>query len=511
MSRARAMSLDDLLRGVVDVPNGGGIVVSGLTQNSRDVQRGDAFVALSGARHHGIAFAPAALACGAVAILAERAEGTSVDPAGDAPIVWIENLRSHLGEIAMRFFGQPSQAMTLIGVTGTNGKTSTVQLLAQALTRLGHRSATIGTLGAGIHGALQSGERTTPDVISVHALLAQFRDAGATHVVMEVSSHALDQHRVDAVDFDVAVFTNLTRDHLDYHGTMAAYGAAKSKLFAWPDLHAAVINVDDAFGRDLAAKFAITARHPGQGLAGSQSLGWKKILRYATESGDAEIRATDIRTHAEGIDFTLITPLGSGAVHSRLLGRFNVANLLAVVGVLCALDVPFAALCEVLEALEPVAGRMNRIGGGACPLAVVDYAHTPDALQQALTTLRAHCAGKLICVFGAGGERDAGKRAQMGAIAEERADLCVVTDDNPRNEDGDAIVAAILAGFVQPQRAIVERDRARAIALALQRAQTGDVVLIAGKGHEAYQESAGIRRAFDDLAIARHALEARAC
>jgi UDP-N-acetylmuramoyl-L-alanyl-D-glutamate--2,6-diaminopimelate ligase len=275
---------------------------------------------------------------------------------------------------------------------------------------------------------------------------------------------------------------------------MEAYGAAKAKLFAWPGLRAAVINVDDAFGRELASNLPSSVQK----------------LRYAIESDDAELRATSVRTHSDGIDFDLRTPWGAGAIHSRLLGRFNVANLLAVAGALGALDVPFNRIREVLQALEPVTGRMNRLGGGACPLVVVDYAHTPDALQQALTTLRAHCEGKLLCVFGAGGDRDAGKRPQMGAIAEGHADVCIVTDDNPRGEDGDAIVAGILAGFAQPQRARVMRDRARAIELALEEAGAGDVVLIAGKGHEAYQESAGVRRPFDDFAVARAVLE-RSC
>ncbi|MGN6314490.1 MAG: UDP-N-acetylmuramoyl-L-alanyl-D-glutamate--2,6-diaminopimelate ligase [Rhodanobacteraceae bacterium] len=491
----RAMRLDDLLRGIAEVQRGREIVVSGLTQDSRAVHAGDAFIALHGARAHGIAFAPMARARGAVAVLAEAAGDGRRETGDEAPVVWIENLRTHLGEIAARFFERPSEAMTLIGVTGTNGKTSTVQLLAQALTRLGHRAATIGTLGAGMHGALQAGERTTPDVISVHALLAQFRDAGATHVAMEVSSHALDQRRVDAVAFDVAVFTNLTRDHLDYHGTMEAYGAAKAKLFAWPGLRAAVINVDDAFGRELSSNLSSSVTR----------------LRYAVENDDAELRASDVHTHSDGIDFHLRTPWGSGLVRSRLLGRFNVANLLAVAGALGALDVSFDRIRDVLQTLQPVTGRMNRLGGGACPLVVVDYAHTPDALRQALTTLRAHCEGKLICVFGAGGERDAGKRPQMGAIVEADADVCIVTDDNPRGEDGDAIVAGILSGFAQPRRARVVRERARAIELALQDARPGDVVLIAGKGHEAYQERAGVKRPFDDFAVARAALEARSC
>ena len=488
-----AMRLDELLRGIA-TPERGNIVVSGLTQDSRSVRAGDAFVALAGARFHGIAFAPAAVAQGAITILAEPEVGKR-HSLHDAPLVWIENLRSQCGEIAARFFGRPSEALTVIGVTGTNGKTSTVQLLAQALTQLGSRAATIGTLGAGLHGAVEAGERTTPDAIRVHALLAQFRDAGATHVAMEVSSHALDQRRVDAVKFDVAVFTNLTRDHLDYHGTMHAYGAAKAKLFAWPDLRAAAVNVDDAFGRELATHLPQRVRR----------------IRYAIDDADAEVRAGHLRLDSEGISFDLHTPWGEGAVRSRLLGHFNVSNLLAVASVLGALDVPFARLRAVLETLQPVAGRMNRIGGGGCPLVVVDYAHTPDALRQALATLRAHCAGKLICMFGCGGERDSGKRPQMGAIAEAQADLVIVTDDNPRGEDGDAIVAAILAGFARPRRAIVERDRARAIGLALNEARAGDIVLLAGKGHEAYQESAGTRRAFDDFAVAKQVLGARAC
>ncbi|HEU0277997.1 MAG TPA: UDP-N-acetylmuramoyl-L-alanyl-D-glutamate--2,6-diaminopimelate ligase, partial [Rhodanobacteraceae bacterium] len=427
------------------------------------------------------------------------------------PVVWIENLRFHLGSIAARFYADPSATLTVIGVTGTSGKTSTVQLLAQAFARLGRRAATIGTLGAGMHGALRAGERTTPDVIRVHGLMAKFRDAGATHVAMEVSSHALDQHRVDGVHFDVAVFTNLSRDHLDYHKTMQAYGAAKARLFAWPDLRAAVINGDDAFGRQLAATFEKDTRHPGHGLAGNQSQGRQQLLRYGVQSDDADLRARDVHTHSDGIDFDLSTPWGEGRISSRLLGRFNVANLLAVAGVLGSLDVPFDQIHAALEALRPVAGRMNRLGGGALPLIVVDYSHKPDALQQVLVTLREHCAGKLICVFGCGGERDAGKRPIMGAIAERLADVVIVTDDNPRGEDGDAIVAAIVGGMQHPERASLERDRGRAVGLAIGQAQAGDVVLIAGKGHEAYQETAGIKRPFDDLQVARATLEAQAC
>jgi UDP-N-acetylmuramoyl-L-alanyl-D-glutamate--2,6-diaminopimelate ligase len=486
-----AKSLRALLDGIADASRD--IRVSGLTLDSRRVRAGDAFIALRGASAHGITFAPAALAQGASAVIAEGPAPVAFESAG-APVVWVENLRDRVGEIAARFFGRPSAALHVIGVTGTNGKTSIVQLLAAALENLGARAATIGTLGAGLVGALEAGERTTPDAISVHGLLAQFRDAGTSHVAMEVSSHALDQGRVNAVDFEVAVFTNLTRDHLDYHGTMDAYGAAKAKLFAWPGLRAAVINTDDTFGSELSMRLPDGVQR----------------LRYAIDAAEAEIRATNVRTHDDGLSFDLVTPWGEGAIASRLLGRFNVYNLLAVAGCLGALGYTFAQIQNAISGLQPVVGRMNRLGGGALPLVVIDYAHTPDALEQALTSLRAHCAGKLICVFGCGGERDAGKRPQMGAIAERLADEIVVTDDNPRGEDGDAIVAQILAGFAHAQRARVQRDRAAAIALALREARAGDVVLIAGKGHEPYQEIGGVKRTFDDADVARRALEAHA-
>lgn len=513
MKTRREMSVRELLQGHGDAGAAGDIVVRGLALDSRRVNGDDAFIALAGAHAHGIVFAPAASARGAAVILAEKpitsaraadvasqtGMGGAVSKIGEdrlAPVVWIDGLRGRLGAVASRFFGEPSRMLTVIGVTGTNGKTSTVQLLAQALHRAGHRVATIGTLGAGLHGAIHEGERTTPDAIEVHGLLADFRDAGASHVAMEVSSHALEQGRVNAVAFDLAVFTNLTRDHLDYHGTMLAYGIAKQRLFAWPQLAAAVINVDDAFGRTLADTIPA-------GVA---------LLRYGVENDAADVVASTIETGPGGQKFLLATPWGTGEVATRLLGRFNVSNLLAVAACLGQLGVPFATIRTALPALDPVPGRMSRLGGaGAQPLVVVDYAHTPDALEQALTSLRAHCSGRLVCVFGCGGERDVGKRPEMGAIAERLADRIIITDDNPRGEDGDAIVEHILVGLERPQSTTIERDRASAIAHAIERAHPGDIVLIAGKGHESYQEVAGAKRPFDDLAIARRALEQRAC
>ena len=488
--------LDQLLLGIADAslaatPGAGRIVLSGLALDSRRVQRGDGFFALRGTRGHGIEFAASAVQRGAQVVLAE-APPVEVAPL-DVPVLWIDDLHAQVGEIAARFYERPSEAMRLVGITGTNGKTSCVQLLAQALSFLGHRAATIGTLGAGIHGQLQEGERTTPDAISVQALLADFRDAAVSHVAMEVSSHALQQGRVNAVDFEVAGFTNLTRDHLDYHGSMEAYGEAKARLFDWPGLRSAVINVDDAFGRELAGRLTADLQ----------------VLRCSmADEAAAEIAASAIVTSSEGLAFHLRTPWGTRRLASQLLGRFNIANLLTVVGCLGALGVPFEHIVRAIEALQPVNGRMSRLGGlHGVPLVVVDYAHTPDALEQALAAVRAHCAGQLICVFGCGGERDAGKRPLMGEIAARLADVAIVTDDNPRGEDGDAIVAQIVAGMQAARAMTVERDRAQAIGQALQLARAGDVVLIAGKGHETYQEGAAGKRPFDDLAVARAALE----
>ncbi|MBS0211867.1 MAG: UDP-N-acetylmuramoyl-L-alanyl-D-glutamate--2,6-diaminopimelate ligase [Proteobacteria bacterium] len=468
-------------------------VVTGLSLDSRDVQPGDAWFALAGANVHGLRFADRALAAGASAIVFDAPAPAEVNVPADA--VGVVGLRGQLGTIADRFHGSPSQALTVIGVTGTNGKTSFVQLLSQALAASGIVAGSIGTLGAGLVDQIVAGERTTPDVLAVHGLLAQMRDAGASHVAMEVSSHALDQHRVDAVAFDVAVFTNLTRDHLDYHGSMEAYGAAKAKLFAWPGLRAAVVNLDDAFGAALHARLPASLRRIGVSSRGAEG---------------ALLRADHIHLDTRGIVFDLVLDGQRQRIDSPLVGRFNIDNLLAVAGALLALDWPLARIAEALPKLQPVNGRMNRVGGdGRLPLVVVDYAHTPDALEQALSSLRAHTARELVCVFGCGGERDAGKRPQMAAIAQRLADRVIVTDDNPRGEDGDGIVAQILAGFARPQAVQVERDRARAIGRAIADARSGDVVLIAGKGHEPYQEVRGERRPFDDMAHARAALAAR--
>lgn len=494
---SEAMRLGDLLDGCAEAGALADLRVRGLSLDSRAIVAGDLYIALRGSREHGITYAASALESGAVAVIAEAGpELARLDADCADRVIQVDDLRAKLGGIAARFHGDASRRLRVSGVTGTNGKTSTVQLLGQALDRLGRRSATIGTLGAGFAGSLDAGERTTPDAISVQRLLARFLAEGASDVAMEVSSHALAQGRVDHVRFRLAVFTNLTRDHLDYHGSMEAYAAAKQRLFEWPGLAAAVINIDDAFGQRLAASLP-------DAVAG---------LGFAIDNPHADVRATDIQAHALGLRFDLHTPWGEARIESPLLGRFNVSNLLAVAASLGALGHDFTEICKVLGTLEPVSGRMSRLGGKAGqPLVVVDYAHTPDALEQALASVRAHCAGVLVCVFGCGGERDVGKRPQMAAIAERLADRVIVTDDNPRTEDGDAIVADIMQGFSEPASIVVERDRHRAIHRAIAEARADDIVLIAGKGHEPYQEIGGKRLPFDDRQVARQALEARPC
>ena len=493
MSAARSMRLSDLLAGQAALPAGFNPAIGGLSADSRDLHEGDAFVALAGDSTHGLRFIDQARAAKVAAILFETpAPANTILP---AEAIAVDGLRGKLGLLADRFYDAPSQALLMTGVTGTNGKTSTVQLIAQALSLDGNTVGTIGTLGAGLYGEHVAGERTTPDVIAVHRLLAQMRDQGASHVAMEVSSHALEQGRVDNVAFRVAVFTNLTRDHLDYHGTMEAYGAAKARLLSWPTLQAVVINLDDEFGARL---------HDGVG-AGVQRIGVS-----SRGAPGAVLRAEQPRLSPQGLQFTLSEGESSIEVASPLLGRFNIDNLLAVAGTLRALGWSLRQIAGMLPRLAPVNGRMSRVGGEqGQPLIVVDYAHTPDALEQALASLREHTPGRVTCVFGCGGDRDRGKRPQMAAIAERGADRIIVTDDNPRSEDGDAIVADILAGFGDRKRVEVQRDRAAAIAQALEGAGGNDILLIAGKGHEAYQEIAGEKFPFDDLAIARAALEAR--
>ena len=487
----RAMLLGELLPELEGLS--ADLAITGLVQDSRELKAGDAFVAIGGFGTHGLAFAGQVHEAGAAAILYEPPAPDEYPAPADA--IPVAGLRARMGGMADAFHGQPSAAMTMVGVTGTNGKTSTVQLLAQAWTLRGQKAGTIGTLGAGLYPKITPTGFTTPLVLRLHALLAELRDEGASAVAMEVSSHALDQGRVDGVHFDVGVFTNLTRDHLDYHGDMASYGAAKKRLFDWPGLRAAAVNLDDAYGREL-----------------FEAVGGKvRVFGFSSRGAThAAVRAEDVQLDGSGIRFMLHAGGQAHPVRSALLGRFNIDNLLGVAATLFALGNAPALIADILSQLSPVDGRMNRLGGeGGLPLVVVDYAHTPDALEQALASLRAHAAGRLIGVFGCGGERDTGKRPQMAQAAERLADTVIVTDDNPRHEDGDAIVADILAGFADASRVQVQRDRAAAIRQAILMASPNDVVLIAGKGHEPYQDIAGVRHAFLDTDVARAALAER--
>jgi UDP-N-acetylmuramoyl-L-alanyl-D-glutamate--2,6-diaminopimelate ligase len=493
--------LKAVLGGLVDVPES--LEVSDLTQDSRSVTPGAAFFACHGATRHGVEFAPQAAAAGARVILWEPAPGIAPPAVGASVLVRaVPNLRAQLGFIADRFFDAPSASLTIAGITGTNGKTTCAWLLAQALEYSGRRAAYVGTLGGGgIHELTDLGT-TTPDAVTLHRLLARLRAEGFAAVAMEVSSHGLDQDRCAGVRFHTAVFTNLTRDHLDYHTDMASYGAAKARLFEWPTLKVRVINVDDAFGLELAqthrrdadsAQLFLTSQRPSEWLT----------------SGADYVCTRAVHAREHGLELEIDSSRGTARLESRLLGDFNVDNLLTVLAVLLAWKMPLPEACAALSRCSAPPGRMQPEGGGGRPLVLIDYAHTPDALAKALHAARAHCRGRLHCVFGCGGDRDPGKRPQMGRIAARGADTLIVTDDNPRGEDPGIITDAILLGIEQAgagARTRVIHDRALAIRSALVAAAADDVVLVAGKGHEQHQIIGSERRVFSDATIVRAAL-----
>ncbi|HEX7606968.1 MAG TPA: UDP-N-acetylmuramoyl-L-alanyl-D-glutamate--2,6-diaminopimelate ligase [Usitatibacter sp.] len=464
-----------------------GVPLTDLTADSRTVKMGSIFVAYPGTALDGRAFIAEAIARGAAAVIWERA-GFSWNDRWDAANLGVEGLRGKISEIAGHVFGNPSKSLWMAGVTGTNGKTSVSQWIASALDGLGRRSAVIGTLGNGLVGERVEAKNTTPDPIVLQRLLAEYLRRGARNVAMEVSSHGLDQGRVAGIKFDTAVFTNVTRDHLDYHGTMEAYAEAKFALFMARGLTHRVINIDDDWGASFAER-----------LGGD-------VITYGQARGKPRIAASDIGLSEAGVRFHVDSEWGSGEVRARVLGAFNVSNLLAVLGALIAAGVSFDEALNAVRALEPVPGRLERVGGGAVPLVVIDYAHTPDALEKALEALRPTVGAghRLVCVFGCGGDRDAGKRPLMGQVAARLADHVIVTSDNPRSEAPAAIIGQILAGIRGGAESI--EDRQVAIFSAVHQAQPGDVVLLAGKGHETYQEIAGVRHPFSDGEIARAAL-----
>lgn len=493
----RTKNLRALLAGLTSVA-APSVEIADLTLDSRRVVPGGLFVALPGLRTHGVGFAAHVAGAGAAAILWEPAPNVVVPKLPrDIPVVAVPNLSAVVGDIADRFHDAPSQTIKVAGVTGTNGKTTTAYLIAAALERLGESSAYAGTIGHGRIASLKPATHTTPDAITLHRNLAELRDAGVRFLGMEVTSHALDQHRVAGVRFDTGVFTNLTRDHLDYHGTLEAYGAAKAKLFAWPGLEHAVINIDDGFGARLAAAYA----EPAKLIACSRSTRERSVPPSARV-----LLATAVVPAPQGLVLSIDGSWGAGTLRSRFIGDFNAENALAVLGTLLSWDIPLSRALGAIEQCTAPPGRMETLGATDMPLVIVDYSHTPDALEKALLAARAHCRGKLVCVFGCGGERDSGKRPMMGAIAERLSDQVIVTDDNPRGEDGDVIVADIVRGMNEPQRAILERDRATAIERAIRASGPDDVVLIAGKGHEDYQIIGTERRHFSDREVAEAAL-----
>ncbi len=485
------MSLARLLEGIAPVTRD--VLLSDLTLDSREVRKGGAFLACRGTRHHGLEFAADVARRGAQAILWEP-DGRTQPPVMDSGIVItaVPELSRHASELADRFFGAPSRGLDVIGVTGTNGKTTCAWLLAQALDACGRSAAYLGTLGSAFDGELVGGEMTTPDAVTAQRQLAAFRDRGARAVAMEVSSHGLAQGRVAAVHFDAAVFTNLTRDHLDFHGDMQAYGAAKASLFERSDLRLRVFNTDDEFGAALAARPAFAGR-----------IACSRLARPAPGAGP-HVFARDLVFGAQGTQFALDSSFGAAPVHTRLLGEFNVDNLLAVLAVLLGSGATPAGAAAAVSGISAPPGRLETFASDGHPLAVVDYAHTPDALDKALAVLRRHCDGRLWVVFGCGGDRDKGKRAAMGAVAARGADAIVLTDDNPRSEDGGAIIAAIQAGLGKVPAQVI-RDRRAAILHALREARAGDVVLVAGKGHEEYQVVGDERRPFSDRQLVRQA------
>ncbi|MCG8414080.1 MAG: UDP-N-acetylmuramoyl-L-alanyl-D-glutamate--2,6-diaminopimelate ligase [Pseudomonadales bacterium] len=474
-------------------------VVHGIQIDSRQLQKGDLFIACFGRNHDARDYIDDALKAGVSAVLAESGSGWhGIQARNGVPIVAVDNLAAKTSEIAARFYGRPTNALSVIGITGTNGKTSCSQFIAQLFNSFGFRCGVMGTLGYGIFGEIKETQLTTPDAVFTQMALAEMHHEQIEPVAMEVSSVGLHQKRVAAVRFDTAIFTNLTRDHLDYHESMEAYAANKRKLFTMPDLKCAVVNLDDQYALSMINAISSDV----------------EVLTYSTKNKIATVHAESFALTRRGFEARINTPIGTGTISGQLLGYFNFSNVLAVVaGALTYLprhcELSIETLCEKISELNPVTGRMEIVGEDNDITAVVDYAHTPDGLRSALVALRDHFDGQIWCVFGCGGNRDKGKRPLMGEIAEKFADRLILTDDNPRNEQGDLIIEHILSGMADKTAAMIERDRATAINLAIAQAKHGDVVLIAGKGHETYQEVNGVRQIFSDANQVRLAMKAR--
>jgi UDP-N-acetylmuramoyl-L-alanyl-D-glutamate--2,6-diaminopimelate ligase len=487
-----AVTLDRLLPELSQVP---ALPVTGIATDSRRLRAGDIFLACQGATSHGLEFIEQAIVSGVAAVLFDSSTATEV--AAPVPVIGVPDLALKIGTIANCWFDSPSSSMRVAGVTGTNGKTTVAYLIAQCLQKLACRCGYIGTLGSGIGEPAHGGYMTTPTCLELHELFAAFRDQRAGFAAVEVSSHALQQHRVDGVKFDAAIFTNLSRDHIDYHGSMQAYGEAKASLFFDYDACSRIVNVDEEFGQELAsrcgANVVTVASTPGH-----------------EPSGRPHIHVRKIKSTAHGSDVSFVSSWGAGKLRLPLPGDFNVANALDVLATMLCWDIALEEACAVLESVSAPPGRMQRVnvaGDSALPAVYVDYSHTPASLEAALLALRSHAGGRLWCVFGCGGDRDRGKRPMMGEVAARHADVPVVTSDNPRTEDPGQIIAEIVAGMAAGTTAI--EDRAAAIAYAVSRAGADDTVLIAGKGHEHYQIIGEQRIRFSDFETAEAGLRDR--
>ncbi|RXA96833.1 UDP-N-acetylmuramoyl-L-alanyl-D-glutamate--2,6-diaminopimelate ligase [Yersinia sp. 2105 StPb PI] len=465
-----------------------------MTLDSRVAAAGDLFVAVVGHQTDGRRYIPQAIAQGVAAVVAEAdgvAPDTSMVEMHGVPVIYLRNLNQHLSKLAGQFYHQPGAALRLVGVTGTNGKTTTTQLLAQWAQSLGETSAVMGTVGNGLLGHVIPTENTTGSAVDIQHLLRNLVDQGATFAAMEVSSHGLIQNRVAALPFAAAVFTNLSRDHLDYHGNMASYEAAKWLLFSTHQSEHKIINADDEVGRRWLSQLPQAV---AVSMENNVPTGWKGPW----------LSATKVDYHDNGASIAFDSSWGEGQLESRLMGAFNVSNLLVALSTLLSLGYPLAQLLAAAPHLQPVCGRMEVFNAPDKPTVVVDYAHTPDAVEKALAAARLHCKGQLWCVFGCGGDRDKGKRPLMGGIAEQLADRVVVTDDNPRSEEPQAIVADILAGLMDAGRAMAIHGRAEAVTSAIMQANEDDVVVIAGKGHEDYQLVGNRRLDYSDrVTVAR--------
>jgi len=496
-------SLPMLLAGMLADPSVlADILVQGISLDSRDVEAGSVFLSLAKDVEQRTNNLKQSLAADISIVLYDaeleltEQEHSLLIEAKVAAYA-IKKLANKAGEIAARFYGHPSMALDIIAVTGTNGKTSVSQFIAQGLESLGHACGVIGTLGSGRITDLNYTGMTTPDPVTLQKTLAGFCKQGINYAVIEASSHALEQGRLNSIAIDVAVLTNLSRDHLDYHGDMAGYSAAKSELFDFPSVKAAVLNSADSLGQELITKLA-------------ERDNVTTLTYNSVENGSSTLSAEHIQMTAEGIEFVLNSVFGSETVTSELVGRFNIDNLLAAVASLIAIGMTFEQAILAINTCQAVDGRMQSYGGKQQAHIVIDFAHTPDALTQALTSLQAHVPanGDLWCVFGCGGDRDTGKRAVMGKAAEQYADKVVITDDNPRSEDSALIVKDILSGITYPETVLVEHDRKTAITYAITHAKASDIILIAGKGHEKYQDIHGVKYDFSDSQVVLDVLHA---